>query len=147
MLLYLGTTNPGKVREWASILAPLGVDIRTASLHVPETSDTFEGNARQKALAYAAHTGGVTVSEDSGLVVPWLGGLPGPWSARFDDCVLRDFPGTRVVEVRDPSRALDSVEGLLADERMQRAVAFIKKQPPEAHVTTRQSTHAKRRRR
>lgn len=49
-------------------------------------------------------------------------------------------------ELRDPSRNLDSVEGLLADERMARAVAYIKKQPPGAKVTTRQSNHAKRRR-
>lgn len=49
-------------------------------------------------------------------------------------------------ELRDVSRNLDTVEGLLSDERMRRAVAFIKKQPPEARVTTRQSNHAKRRR-
>jgi len=42
-------------------------------------------------------------------------------------------------ELRDERRGLDTVEGLLADERMARAVAFIRKQPPESRVTTRQS--------
>lgn len=49
-------------------------------------------------------------------------------------------------ELRDARRELDSVEGLLTDERMAKAVAFIKKQPPGTKVTTRQSNHAKRRR-
>jgi hypothetical protein len=49
-------------------------------------------------------------------------------------------------ELRDSRLGLDTVEGLLADPRMAKAVAFIKKQPPGAKVTTRQSNHAKRRR-
>lgn len=84
-MLHVGTTNPGKVAELAALLAPLGVRLQIVSLDMPETKDTFEGNAREKALAYAEHTGGVTLSEDSGLVVPALDGLPGPWSARYAD--------------------------------------------------------------
>ena len=49
-------------------------------------------------------------------------------------------------ELRDPRLGLDSVEGLLSDDRMLRAVAFIKKQPPGQRVPPRQSNHAKRRR-
>ena len=49
-------------------------------------------------------------------------------------------------DLRDERKNLDSVEGLLADERMARAVAFVKKQPPESRVSTRQSGHARRRR-
>lgn len=49
-------------------------------------------------------------------------------------------------ELRDARLNLDTVEGLLADPRMVRAVAFIKKQPPGTKVTTRQSKHAGRRR-
>jgi XTP/dITP diphosphohydrolase len=86
--IYLGTTNPGKVRELASLLSPMGLAIELVALEVPETGDSFEENARQKALAYARHTGGVTICEDSGIVVPALGGLPGPWSARFADLEL-----------------------------------------------------------
>ena len=48
-------------------------------------------------------------------------------------------------ELRDARRELDSIEGLLAGERMVKAVAYIKKQPAGAKITTRQSNHAKRR--
>ena len=48
-----------------------------------ETGQTFEDNARQKALYYAAATGELTVAEDSGLEIDALGGAPGVESARF----------------------------------------------------------------
>ncbi len=86
--MFIGTTNPGKVAEMASLLAPLGIALHPVALDVAETQDTFEGNAIEKAMAYANHTGGITVSEDSGLVIPVLEGLPGPWSARFADLDL-----------------------------------------------------------
>lgn len=87
-MLYIGTTNPGKLSEFAGILAPLGLDLEPIALDVPEPADTFEENARLKALGYAEATGGITISEDSGLVIPALNGLPGPWSARFSDLVI-----------------------------------------------------------
>jgi XTP/dITP diphosphohydrolase len=94
-MLYVGTTNPGKISEIAAMLEPLQVAMQTVSLDVPETKDDFDENALEKAMAYAAHTGGVTICEDSGLVVPALDGLPGPWSARFADCVVAAKPGGR----------------------------------------------------
>lgn len=48
-----------------------------------ETGRTFEANARQKALYYAAATGELTVAEDSGLEIDALDGVPGVESARF----------------------------------------------------------------
>lgn len=106
---YLGTTNPGKIREFAGILAPLGAEILPVALDVPETEGSFEGNARLKALAYAAHTGGPTVCEDSGLVIPALDGLPGPWSARFSDCVLDDAR-RRVVRAVESGTAREKID-------------------------------------
>ena len=44
---------------------------------------TFAENARLKALYYAAHTGELTVAEDSGLEIDALDGAPGVESARF----------------------------------------------------------------
>ena len=48
-----------------------------------ETGDTFQENAKLKALYYGAHAGLMTVADDSGLVVDGLGGEPGVRSARF----------------------------------------------------------------
>jgi len=86
--LVIATTNAGKVREIEEILAGRGFDLLTLAswpdVAAPEeTGRTFEENARQKALYYAAATGALTVAEDSGLEIDALGGMPGVESARF----------------------------------------------------------------
>ena len=50
---------------------------------VPETGDTFEANARRKALGYARATGEWALADDSGLEVDALGGAPGVRSSRW----------------------------------------------------------------
>ena len=47
-------------------------------------------------------------------------------------------------ELRDERLGLDTIEGLLENERFQKALKFIRKQPVDARVTTRLSKHAKR---
>ena len=86
--LVIATTNKGKVREIEEILVGAGFDLVTLTrwpdVAAPEeTGRTFEENARQKALYYAAATGALTVAEDSGLEIDALGGMPGVESARF----------------------------------------------------------------
>ena len=86
--LLLATTNHGKIREIREILSGVAFELTTLAgwpdLAAPdETGRTFEENARQKALYYAAATGELTVAEDSGLEVDALDGLPGVESARF----------------------------------------------------------------
>ena len=89
MRLHVGTSNPGKLREYREILAPLGYEVVTVVAPEPdEPEPDLEGNARLKASAYGFHAGGLTLAEDSGLVVPALHGLPGVVSARFSDCEL-----------------------------------------------------------
>ena len=48
-------------------------------------------------------------------------------------------------DLRDPRLGLDTIEGLLENERMAKAIAFVKKHPVGARVTTNQSNHARRR--
>ncbi|MDB4987910.1 MAG: hypothetical protein JWN04_3088 [Myxococcaceae bacterium] len=87
--LLVATTNPNKVREIEQVLRPLGFEV--VGLHqlerdLPEPvedADTFEGNARIKALAYAQALGTACLAEDSGLEVDALGGAPGVHSARY----------------------------------------------------------------
>ena len=85
--LVIASHNPGKVREIAELLAPLGVDAVEAAafgLGEPdETGTTFAENAEIKALATASGTGLPALADDSGLVVPALGGRPGIHSARW----------------------------------------------------------------
>ena len=84
----MATTNPGKIREIRQLLAGLPFDLLTLDAwpHVTapeETGQTFEENARAKALYYAAATGELTVAEDSGLAIDALDGAPGIESARY----------------------------------------------------------------
>jgi len=84
---FLGTTNEHKIEEIRKIIEACGCElVVTESIDPEETEPDFVGNAILKARVYAAYTDGMTISEDSGLIVPSLHGLPGPWSARFDDC-------------------------------------------------------------
>lgn len=83
-MLYLATTNPGKVREFASSGLTVALLPGMASLPVaPETGDSFAANAIQKALFYAPHSPGWLIAEDSGIEVEALGGAPGIHSARW----------------------------------------------------------------
>jgi len=86
--LAVATTNRGKLREIAEMLKGLPFEIVTLAdwpdIAAPEENGrTFAENARLKALYYAAHTGELTVAEDSGLEIDELGGAPGIESASF----------------------------------------------------------------
>ena len=84
--LVIATHNPGKVREIADLLRPYAKSFKSnIELGLPEPEETgltFVANAELKALA-AAKAGHVALADDSGLVVPALGGDPGIYSARW----------------------------------------------------------------
>ena len=86
--LVLATTNRGKLKEIARLLAGAPVELLTLAdfpgIAAPEeTGVTFDENARLKALYYAKYTGQLTVAEDSGLEIDALDGAPGVESARY----------------------------------------------------------------
>jgi XTP/dITP diphosphohydrolase len=85
--LVIASHNPGKVEEIAALLAPFAVEtIAAGSLGIPEpeeNGDSFEANAALKASAAAEASGLPALADDSGLVVPALGGAPGIYSARW----------------------------------------------------------------
>ena len=85
--LVIASGNAGKVREFAALLADLGLEVRPQpeGLEVEETGATFAENARLKALAVARATGCWALADDSGLSVDALGGAPGVHSARYAD--------------------------------------------------------------
>ncbi|MCZ6835329.1 MAG: RdgB/HAM1 family non-canonical purine NTP pyrophosphatase [Planctomycetota bacterium] len=87
--LLLATSNPHKIEEVEAILESLGIEVvGLDSLdEIPnepiEDGDTFEANARLKAIGYAEATGRICLADDSGLEVDALGGAPGVHSARY----------------------------------------------------------------
>jgi XTP/dITP diphosphohydrolase len=85
--IVIATHNPGKLREIAALIEPLGIAcIGAEELRLPEPEEignTFLDNADLKAREAADLTGLVALADDSGLVVDSLGGLPGIFSARW----------------------------------------------------------------
>jgi XTP/dITP diphosphohydrolase len=85
--LVIASHNQGKVTEIAELLAAHVMHFPSAGdLGLPEpeeTEDSFTGNAALKARAAAAASGLTSLADDSGLVVPALGGAPGIYSARW----------------------------------------------------------------
>ena len=122
MEVLLASTNPHKLQEFREILEPLGVAVvdlasLSESFDEPvEDAPTFAGNARLKALGYAASTGRVCVADDSGLSVDALEGRPGVMSARFAESI-----GTR--DERDAANnamLLALMDGVPDDKRSAR---------------------------
>jgi XTP/dITP diphosphohydrolase len=81
--LVVATGNPGKLRELEGLLAGSGLELTAFDPAVPETADTYEGNAAIKAEATAAATGLPALGDDSGLELAALDGFPGLHSARI----------------------------------------------------------------
>jgi XTP/dITP diphosphohydrolase len=85
--LVLASDNAGKLREFAALLAPLGIELLPQrSLGVTpadEPHDTFLENALAKARHASLHAGLPALADDSGLCCAALDGLPGVRSARF----------------------------------------------------------------
>lgn len=86
--LVIATGNRGKFKEIAALLR--GLDVRLVPLDrvgpvevPPEGGDSFQENARRKAVAVSVATGQLSLADDSGLEVDALGGDPGVLSARF----------------------------------------------------------------
>lgn len=119
-MLVLGTTNQGKVRELVELLDPFGLGCVSlaglpAAVEVEETGATFADNAALKASAQAIALRRWVLAEDSGLVVPALGGEPGVRSARFSG----DDHGARrdVVDRRNNALLLERLSGKVGRER------------------------------
>lgn len=114
--LVVATHNPGKLREFAELLALYVKDMVSAGdLHLPEPEEigaTFADNAILKARAAAKLAGSPALADDSGLCVTALNNQPGIFSARWAG-PTKDFPAAM-------KRVHDELDGAL-----DRAAHFI----------------------
>ena len=125
--IVVASHNAGKLAEFADLLAPFGLEARSAKefgLPEPEeTGTTFEQNAYLKAHAAAQATGLPAMSDDSGLVVDALGGAPGvytaDWATKPDGS--RDF----MMAMEKTEKALQDVGATDPSRRTGRFVAVI----------------------
>jgi XTP/dITP diphosphohydrolase len=86
--LYLASGNAGKLREFRILAAGHALELEllpeyAAQPEFEEAAPTFAENAAGKALYYSKYCDGIVFADDSGLVVPALGGAPGVLSARY----------------------------------------------------------------
>lgn len=86
--IIFATGNEGKMREIRLLLADLGLPVLSmkeagAFPEIVEDGKTFGENAEIKARAVWNCTGEIVLADDSGLVVDYLGGEPGVYSARY----------------------------------------------------------------
>jgi XTP/dITP diphosphohydrolase len=114
--IVLASGNPGKLREFAQILADFHLEVVPQSqFQVPdaeETGLTFVENALIKARNAAQSTGLPAISDDSGIEVDALNGAPGIYSARFAGIGASDDDNNRLL--------LDKLKGVPEEQRTAR---------------------------
>ncbi len=85
--IVFATNNPHKLSELRAIVGERFKILSLADIgcceDIPETADTLEGNALQKARYVKEHYGYDCFADDTGLMVDALGGAPGVYSARY----------------------------------------------------------------
>jgi XTP/dITP diphosphohydrolase len=88
--LYLASGNAGKLKEFRVLSQAFGRNWQlellpdyAKFLEFEESEPTFAENAAGKAFYYSRESDGIVFADDSGLVVPALGGAPGVFSARY----------------------------------------------------------------
>lgn len=86
--IIIATGNIGKAKEFEDLFHTYGYEIETLLDHpeipdIPETGETFQENAYQKASLLSEHLGTIVLADDSGLEVDALDGAPGIYSARY----------------------------------------------------------------
>ena len=135
--ILVATSNPKKVDEIRGALAPAGIAVASLAdagfAGVPEpdeTERTFAGNARLKAIAYAAATGQMVLADDSGLEVDALGGEPG-----VDSAIWAGTDGDRAArDARNNAKLVSALHGVPQCARSARFVCSMCVADPDGTV-------------
>ncbi|HKM31950.1 MAG TPA: XTP/dITP diphosphatase [Oscillospiraceae bacterium] len=122
MEVIAATNNANKLRELSEILQPLGFTVLSLTqagiMSEPlEDGETFEENARIKAMAVREITGKAVIADDSGLEVDFLNGAPGVYSARY--------AGIGASDSKCNDKLLSELEGIEQELRSARFVCAL----------------------
>ena len=135
--IIFATGNEGKMREVRMILAGMGmtvVSMKEAGVRadIVEDGKTFEENAVIKAKAVMEVTGQIAMADDSGLVIDYLNGEPGIYSARYmGEDTSYDIKNQNLI---------DRLEGVAEEKRTARFVCAIACALPDGTVLTSEGT-------
>jgi XTP/dITP diphosphohydrolase len=126
--LLLATSNSGKAKEYGILLDGLGYEITTLAEQgiteaITEFGNSYEQNARLKAIAYARLSQLIALADDSGLEVDALDGQPGISSARFAGKAAGDADKVRLL--------LDKLSGVSCERRTARFKCVIAVATPQ----------------
>ena len=135
--IVFATGNEGKMREVRLILADLGMEILSmkeagADPDIVEDGKTFGENAEIKARAVWEQTGGIVLADDSGLVIDWLNGEPGVYSARY-------MGEDTSYEIKNQA-LIDRLAGVEGEDRSARFVCNIAAVLPDGQVVHTEET-------
>lgn len=121
MKIVLASGNRGKLAELTALLSPLGISVESQSavgiLPIAEERRTFIENALDKARHASREAGLPALADDSGLVVPLLGGAPGIRSARY--------AGPDADDAANRARLLTALDGVPIEQRAARFVCVL----------------------
>ncbi len=131
--LLLATSNPGKIREYRFLLDGLDCQIATLAEEgivevVTESGNSYEQNARLKAITYAKLSQFPALADDSGLEVDALNGRPGVNSARF--------AGESATDAQRVSFLLAKLDGVPWEQRTARFKCVIAIATPDGQCET-----------
>jgi XTP/dITP diphosphohydrolase len=122
--LVVASSNEGKLREYRALAASTGASVELALIpnfdalpEFDETANTFAENAVGKTLHYSRFSEGLVIADDSGLVVPALGGAPGVHSARY--------AGPGASDADRVKKLLEEMRGKKGEDRRARFVCVI----------------------
>jgi XTP/dITP diphosphohydrolase len=112
--VLLASSNEGKLREYRELASGSASELELlpnfrAFPAFEESAPTFAENSAGKALHYSQFASEMVLAEDSGLVVPVLGGAPGVHSARY--------AGPDATDADRISKLLDAMHGKTGDDR------------------------------
>ena len=135
--IVFATGNEGKMREVRLILADLGIEILSmkeagANPDIVENGKTFGENAQIKAQAVWEQTGGIVLADDSGLVIDYLNGEPGIYSARY-------MGEDTSYEIKNQA-LIDRLAGVEGEDRSARFVCNIAAVLPDGQVVHTEET-------
>ncbi len=133
-IIVAASRNRHKIEEIEAITKKFGMRIISRDeagippVEIEEDGQTFEENSFKKASEIMKLCGQITLADDSGLMVDYLNGAPGVYSARF--------AGEDGNDAKNNEKLLKLMEGVPADKRTAKFVSVITMVYPDGTVLT-----------
>lgn len=121
--IIAASSNAHKIKEIQTIMSKFGMEVVSRKdagipdFEIEEDGETFEENSYKKAYEIMKTCGEITVADDSGLMVDYLGGAPGVYSARF--------AGKECDDSKNNEKLLKLLNGLSGEDRKAKFVSVI----------------------